>query len=608
VTTALSNLDIIIFFGSLVIVMILGLRFGGHDKTAQDYFLAGNKTRWWGVAGSIFGSNISANHIVGMLGVGYSIGFAQSHFEVGAIAGLLLLCYGFLPVYKSLKIYTLSEYLARRYDEKTRMIYALIMIFVIVFVMMVPGFYIGSRSLNILFSGDYKHVEYGNYVIGIVIMVVITGSYTIFGGLKAVIVTDVFQSFLLLVATGIVAYVTFSQPEIGGWFNMLEIDANNKALMHLYLPSDHPDLPWTGVLSGLFILHFYYWGANQFIVQRALSASSMREARFGIILAGFVKLLIPFISIGTGIAAFYLFQRKGLEVDQDAAFTTLITEFVQPLGYGLLGLVAAGLIGAILSSLDSMMNSAATIITFDIYKKHLRPEADERTLILIGKIWIAILIVGAAIITILIMDPNSEDSFFLHIARHQANLVSGIVVIFGLGMFWKRASARGAFWAVLSGIICSYGLPVFYRVFLRDYFNLEAELGLELNFLHTVLIACLVAAVAQIVLSVNQPIHPEASKLTWIGVGAHDPKCLIQFGIQMLSSMMVLIALAYAMVFGWISNAFAGTIASVWIASLFIGNALVSQQDQDKVKLWQDDRVYGGALAALAVFILFYYF
>ena len=150
----LSTLDLIIFFGSLLTVMAFGLWSGRKEESSEDYFLAGKSTRWWGVAGSIFGSNVSANHIVGMMGVGFAVGFAQSHFEITAIAGLLMLCYFFLPVYRKLNVYTLSDYLSKRYDDKSRVSYALIMVIIMVVIQMVPGFYIGSRSINLLLQGD----------------------------------------------------------------------------------------------------------------------------------------------------------------------------------------------------------------------------------------------------------------------------------------------------------------------------------------------------------------------------------------------------------------------------------------------------------------------
>lgn len=561
----LSTLDLIVFFGTLMAIMGVGLWAGRKEDTSEDYYLAGRTTRWWGVAGSIFGSNVSANHIVGMMGVGYAFGFAQSHFEITAIAGLLMLCYGFLPVYRKLKVFTLSEYLGRRYNDASRVSYALIMVIIMVVIQMVPGFYIGSRSVNLLLKDDATAVveaqvndegeidqiivkrpgsNYGAlpevqiapppskdlahqakatavivdgeitkitvdakgtgydatrpptvnlvggaafntpstnnklspgdvdpkwYTYGILLMALVTGTYTILGGLKAVIITDVIQSALMLVSGILVALFTFAQFDGSlwtGWATMAARDAAQAAgaqKLHLYYPSDHPQLPWSGVMTGLMVLHFYYWGTNQFIVQRALSARSDREARLGIVFAGFFKLLIPFFAIGTGIAAAQLFRDQGIDVDQDAVFTKLLTELIAPVGYGLVGLVATGVVGAILSSLDSMMNSAATIFTFDIYKRYIRPDASEKRLVWIGRICIVVFITGAALLTIATLDPNSKESFFLHVASHQSKLIAGVVVAFLLGMFWPRATAAGAICCIVAGVVLSYGLPAGYK-------------------------------------------------------------------------------------------------------------------------------------------------
>lgn len=461
----LTTLDYIIFFASLIAVMGFGLWAGRKEETSLDFFLAGKETRWWGVAGSVFGSNVSANHMVGMMGLGFSVGFAQSQFEITAIAGLLLLCYGFLPVYRKINIYTLSEYLTKRYGDTSRILYALIMLTIMVGIQMVPGFYIGSRTINILIQGGEQEISQSAYVIGIIVMALVTGTYTIFGGLKAVIMTDFIQSLLLLFGGLTVAFVVFAQPEIGGWGGMMTMDSaeSGEGMMSLYRPSDHPKMPWTGMFTGLMFLHFYYWGANQFIVQRALAARSDKEARTGILAAGFFKLLIPFFSIGTGVAAFYLFRAKNMDVAQDAVFPTLLTQFISPIGFGLVGLIAAGVIGAILSSVDSMLNSSATIVTFDFYKRFVKPDASEQELVRLGRILIGIFIIIAAAITIFLMDPNSKGSFFLDVAKYQMKLVAGVFVAFFVGMLWKRATALGGTLAIIVGVFMSFNLDTWYN-------------------------------------------------------------------------------------------------------------------------------------------------
>ncbi|MEM8956094.1 MAG: sodium/solute symporter, partial [Verrucomicrobiota bacterium] len=594
-----------------------GVGGGRKEEDSADYFLAGRSARWWGVAGSIFGSNVSANHIVGMMGVGFSVGFAQSHFEISAIFGLLLLCYGFLPVYRKLSIFTLSEYLGRRYNDSSRVAYAVIMVVVIVVIQMVPGFYIGSRSLNILLQEEAGPIDPGYYKLGIVLMAVVTGTYTIIGGLKAVIITDVLQSILMLLGAVVVGYLVFSQPEIGGWFGMRELDAaadaTKEGKMHLYMPADHGALPWTGVLSGLMILHFYYWGTNQFIVQRALAARSDREARLGIIVAGFFKLLIPFMSIGGGIAAYYMFRERGMDVAQDAAFTVLLKEIVVPVGFGVVGLVAAGLIGAILSSLDSMMNSGATIITFDFYKKYVNPEADEKKLVLVGRIWIAIFLVVAAVLCVFTMDPNSEESFFLHIASHQSKLIAGVVVAFALGMFWKRATGAGAIAAIVAGVVFSYGTP---PVYAKTLGSEEAYFGPELNFMHAVFVAAVASALIHVIVSLLTQPDAEKSKLTWTELGGHDA-ARTKLGAKAIAGVLLILAvLAVLMSRGILSPGLAGGVAAVVTFSAFLVAAVsavaraqagVASHDDCQPVLWKEDRFWGGLLCATAVFMMFYF-
>ncbi len=520
----LSTTDFVVFFGSLLAVMAVGLWAGrGSGKTAQSYFLADKDIPWWGVAGSVFGTNVSANHMVGFMAIGFTLGFVESQFEITAIAGLLMLCYFFLPMYRKLHVYTLSDYLARRFDDRSRMAYALIMLVIIVLIMILPAFYVGSRAVNILLAdpvqmkaavqaGQSIQIDQGYYIAGVVIMAVVAGVYTVVGGLRAVIITDAIQSVFILLGMLIVAWCTFNHDLIGGWATMVKFDegreldkvVQGKDMLHLYLPSDHPQRPWTGMLSGLMVLHMYYWGANQFVVQRALAARSLKDARAGIITAGFFKLLIPFVSIGTGIAAYYLFKQTmpGVTLDGDTAFPMLLREVVAPLAVpGLVGLVAAGLIGAILSSVDSMLNSASTLITFDLYKKFINPKANDKELVRMGRWLIVAMVVGAAILTILVFDPNSKEPFFTYVAKHQSRLVAGIVAAFLLGMLWRGATAAGGFASIITGVVVSYGLPPLYVAVWSDNPEIVRFFGYELNFFHSVFVAFIFALLANAAIS-----------------------------------------------------------------------------------------------------------
>ena len=521
----LTAFDIFIFLASILVVLGIGLWAGRKEESTKDFYLAGKNVPWWGVAGSIFGTNVSAEHLIGMLGIGYSIGFAQAHFEYGAIAGLLILGFVFLPLYRGMGLYTLSEYLAKRYDERSSVLYSAFNILMIVVVRMALGFYIGARALSYLLDGTVLEIGYSA---GILIFAAVTATYTVVGGLKAVIWTDFMQSILLLLAGVFVAVLVFAQPEIGGLGGLLAKDSalpEAEQKFHLYLPPDHPQLPWTGVFTGLLIIHIFYWSTNQFIAQRALAARSEFDARMGIIAAGFLKLLIPFISIATGVAAGFLFESRlaagelsALPLPDDAF--PLLVQMIVPAGYGLVGIITAGLIGAILSSIDSMMNSGATLFTFDFYKRFVDPRASERRLILVGRIAIAGFVLVAACIAALIYTEDAADNFFLKVPAQIGHVVPGMAVAFLAGVLWRRASASGAFWSMLVSPAFSFAIEWAYGVWAggtSPFAGMVRDaLGPQLNFLHR---TALTAAFALLVLALAswraELPRPVIDRYTW---------------------------------------------------------------------------------------------
>ena len=519
----LTALDIGIFVASILAVLAVGLWAGRREDTSEDFYLAGKTVPWWGVAGSIFGTNVSADHLIGMLGIGYSIGFAQAHFEYGAIAGLLMLAFIFLPLYRRMGLYTLSEYLARRYDDRSSVLYSAFNILTMVAVRMALGFYIGARALSFLLEGTPLELGYGE---GILIFALVTAIYTVVGGLKAVIWTDVMQSVLLLLAAVFVAALVFVQPEVGGLGGLLAKDAalpEAEQKFHLYLPTDHPQLPWTGVFSGLLIIHIFYWSTNQFIAQRALAARSEFDAQMGIVAAGFLKLLIPFVSIATGVAAGFLFESRvasgelsGLPLPDDAF--PLLVQLVVPAGYGLVGIITAGLIGAILSSIDSMMNSGATLFTFDFYRRFIHPEASEARLVLVGRVAIVVFVVTAASIAGAIYTEDAADNFFLKVPAQIGHVVPGMAVAFLMGVWWRRASASGAFWAMLVSPLFSLAIEWAYGAWVADGSALSGVLGPQLNFLHRTALTAMFAAALLAAFSLRSGAgSPEAARYTWRG-------------------------------------------------------------------------------------------
>lgn len=717
-----QTLDIVVFFAALLGVMGVGLFAGRKDEeTSEDYFLASRKIPWWGVAGSIYGSNVSANHMVGMMGVGFTIGFAQSHFELGAILGLMVLCYFFLPVYRKLRVFTLSEYLEKRYDHRSRLAYSIIMTVIMAVIHLVPGLYIGSRTICTLLGGEAAVeteedtyagitlaevkaaedagpdvmiasrfervvvVNWNHYAFYVVALALVAAGYTIVGGLTAVVWTDFIQSMLLLGAGLLIAVLTFWElaPDGSsllagiwdGWGQMLDYDkaveaSGGRGRMHLYLPSNHPGLPWTGVFTGLLAMHCYYWGTNQFIVQRALGARSDSEARLGIVAAGFLKLLIPFFAIGTGVAAFYLFDQKLPErkVASDAAFSEVV-KLVIPAGYGLIGLISAGLIGAILSSIDSMMNSAATLFTIDVYKRYIKPDASDKDLIRVGRYAIVFFVTFATVLALFALNPNSEKSFFLQVADYQNFLTPGLLVAFFLGMFWKRGTATAAFLTIIAGVVFSwvaestyndnYGIhPTIYKVIQNgkelesvklgelpepmrsmSYAEIVTEveaakeqlnavnsvLGPKLNFFHRVVIVLFTSGLVYFLVSLLSKPDAEKSKLNWTDLGGHSSTDLKHIVFLIILSILVFAVLGAAMVKGWFIPGVAASIASVWTLAVFqfhisshrrtvatasgdAGKESTGSSEQTVVPLLADDRFWASLLCSAAVFMHYYYY
>ena len=641
--TVFTPLDAGVFFAALALVMAIGLLASRREKTAEGYFLAGRNVPWWGVAGSIYGSNVSANHMIGMMGIGFSVGFAQSHFELGAIAGLMLLCYGFLPVYRKLRIYTLSEYLERRYDQRSRAAYAVILVITMAVVQLVPALYIGARSSCVLMGGAALEViesesipgELGDtepgsdnlsggpaksklgvnrfhYSVFVLILAAIATSYTIFGGLKAVIWTDVIQSVLLLLGGILLAALTLER--LGGWSALMELDQAGAGKMHLYLPSDHPDLPWTGVLTGLMALHIFYWGTNQFIVQRALGARSGSDARLGIVAAGFLKLLIPFFSIASGVAAYYLFQSElpDRSVAPDTAFTELIVLVIQPLGFGLIGVISAGAVGAILSSIDSMMNSAATIVSMDLYRRYLNPQASDAQMIRVGRWAIVGFVSFASLFALFVIDPNSEKNFFLQIVDYQGYLTPGLLVVFLLGMFWRRTTPTAAFATILLGIVYSWAVEWVYLAHLATIPTVASLTGEVLNFFHRVVVVVVLCTLTAVLISRMGSCPEEKAKLTWAGVLSISPQAVRNLLAGLLVWLGIMAALAAGVAGGGLTPAAAALLGSVLTLGTFwmLLRRRAASRGPVKLLYWavRQDRFWAGYLCAAAVFFLFYFY
>ncbi len=603
----LNGLDLVVFLALLAAVMGTGLAAGRRTSTAEEYFLAGRELRWWWVAGSMFGTNVSANHLVGMLGVGFSIGFAQSHFEIGAVFALLALAYGLLPVYAKLRVFTLSEYLGSRYDERVALIYSVTNLLLIT-VQLTALFYIGSRSMTLLLR---ESAFAPGYVGSVWIMAAITCLYTLLGGLRAVVWTDAIQSVLLLIAGIIVAIATFSQPEIGGWSGLLALEdalPESERRMRLYLPSNDPDLPWTGVFTGLMIMHLSFWGTNQTIVQRALAARDLAEARRGILAGGLLKLSVPFFSIAGGVAAAHLFRARLADpaVAPDEAFPVLMA-LVLPAGLGLMGWVAAGLLGAILSTIDSNLNSASTLACVDLYRKHLRPDATEAEQVRFGRLVVVGLVTLAAALAATTYDPNSRGNFFLEVSRRISYLTPGLLVAFVMGMLSARATARGAIAAVVAAPLLSVGFDWGYEL-LAVSDSVASMFGEHLNFMHrTFLVAVSCVGVQFGVDRSRSDAVPAKDAAPWSAAGQHRgtlEAIALRAGIYVAGCL----GLGVAATSSTLDSAAAGALGALFSVSLFAEYVMRERRAGTSDRSFLvDDRLLAGALVGGATFVLLYF-
>ena len=279
----LGTVDIIVVIGLLLFLIIASMLSSFKKKSSEEYFMAGRSLRWWSVAGSIFGTNIHAQQIIGMMGIGYSIGFAQSHYEIWAIPAILVLAYVFIPIYRKRNFFTLSQFLESRYNSYARLAYT-ITIIAFIMIQLIGGFYIGSRTLGFLFQGTGFDVS---YLQGIFVIALITVVFSVFGGMESVVIADNILTVIMIISILLMGTLTYMQPEIGGLSGLLKLDHAEANKMHLYLPSNHPKLPWSGIFTGLTILNFFYWTTNQYQVQRVLAAKTDRDAKLGTIAAGF---------------------------------------------------------------------------------------------------------------------------------------------------------------------------------------------------------------------------------------------------------------------------------------------------------------------------------
>ncbi len=438
-----SVLDIFAFVAFLVTVVAVSLYASRKEESGEDYFLAGRGLSWWLIGFSLIASNISTEHFVGMAGSGFgAIGLAVASYEWVAAVTLVGVALVFLPVFLRLGIYTMPEFLEHRYGPVPRTIMAVYMMVAYVAVAIAAVLYSGAIGLQAIFGLD---LFLGIWLIGL-----IAGAYTIYGGLKAVVWSDLMQGSALLVGGAIVTGIALTR--VGGLGAFL---AQNRDKLHMVLPADHPDLPWTALLLGIWIPNIFYWGFNQFITQRTLAARSLAAGQRGIMFAALLKLVIPFIIVFPGIMAFQLYAEQITNGDQ--AYPILIRNVVP---VGLRGLMFAALFGAVMSSLDSMLNSASTIFTIDIYRRFVARAAAPRDLVRVGRLSTAAFVLIGCLMAPL---PANFEGVFEYIQMIWGFISPSVVAVFVFGLVVKRAPTSAATAALLLGVpiygLLLWGLP-----------------------------------------------------------------------------------------------------------------------------------------------------
>jgi len=466
--TQFQFLDYLIFGIYAVLILSVGLWVSrtkkGTEKTTEDYFLAGKSLPWWAIGASLIAANISAEQIIGMSGSGFAIGLAIASYEWMAAITLIIVAKYFLPVFIKQGIYTIPQFVEKRFNTNLKTILAIFWIALFIFVNLTSVLFLGAKALDTI-MGDGSGKMLFIFIVGLAFF---AAAYSIWGGLSAVAWTDVIQVVLLVIGGLITTIIALNNvtPDggIGKGLSHIYSVAGDK--FHMILNKDNPqfaNLPGIAVLiGGMWIANLYYWGFNQYIIQRALAAKSLREAQRGLAFAGFLKLIIPLIVVIPGIIAFVMFtQPEGTTVingvtesftkadggtNFDKAYPWLISTFVP---VGLKGLVVAALAAAIVSSLASMLNSTATIFTMDIYKPYIAKNATDKSLVTTGRITVLVALVIACLVAPTL---GSIGQMFQYIQEYTGLVSPGILAVFMMGLFWKKTSTKGAIIGVLASI------------------------------------------------------------------------------------------------------------------------------------------------------------
>ncbi|MBQ7811562.1 MAG: sodium/solute symporter [Bacteroidales bacterium] len=487
-TSGFKTIDLIILLIYLVVLVGLGLFLGrtkkGEEKSANDYFLAGNTLTWWAVGASLIAANISAEQFIGMSGTGFRDGIATAAYEIMAAITLIVIGKFLLPIMLKQRIFTIPQFLRERYSDGVGLAFSVLWLFLYVFVNLTSVAWLGALAIEQILGLQGVYMAFGETMISlrmviVVVLFLVAGIYSIYGGLASVAWTDVMQVFFLVGGGLITAWFALKAAGDGAameglrnvYTTLTTGEYAKDTHFHLVIQESHnasafANVPGiAAVVGGVWLTNLGYWGFNQYIIQKGLAAKSVDEAQKGLVFAGLLKLLIPFIVVLPGVCAFYMTQNadqftmlQGSINVADDAYPWLIRNFAPPV---VKGLSFAALAAAIISSLASMFNSTSTLFTMDIYRKYINKDASDKKLVNVGRLTsLAALIIAAVAVKPLL---GGLDQAFQYIQEYSGFIYPGIIVVFGLGLLWKRASNKAAIWTAIAtiplGILFKVCLP-----------------------------------------------------------------------------------------------------------------------------------------------------
>ena len=521
--TDISTIDIAIIISYFLLVLIIGFIVSRSTKTGEDLFLGGRSFGWGVIGLSLFASNISSSTIIGLSGAAYTTGIVNSVYEWMSGIPLIIAAMIFIPLYLKSRITTIPEYLEGRFDRRSQLFFSAVSIFATIMIETAGALYAGTLVLQAFFPD----LGMWQTALGLAF---IAGIYTASGGLKAVVYTDVLQAVILIIGCSILTYILFDKVDFD-WAKVLATAPEDH--FSVVRPLDDPGLPWPGLLMGVPFLGFWYWSTNQYIIQRALGARDLNEARWGLVFAGFLKVIPLFIMVIPGAIALTIYPDIP---NGDAVFPFLVTNV---LPVGLVGLVLAGLVSAILSSVDSALNSSSTLIVIDFIKPN-KPNLTDKDIARYGRITTIILMVIAAS-----WAPQIANFTGLwdYLQQMFSIVVPPVAIIFLVGVFFKRGNGDGAFWTLVIGTLFGVALFVLGEMGIWDlHYTMNVGISLLISVIVFIAVSLMTAAPSQ------EQLEMFTYRKGLVGEGMEDMPWYKDYRTHMV---LLVILIAYILIMFW---------------------------------------------------------